>query len=86
MSPKGKAVAAGEHRAQPKAHTGHGRASSFEGEDEEVKAGDNAKPTQQEKLLELMTGLAERMERLEASQDERERIKDETSVFGSALG
>lgn len=86
MSPKGKAVAAGEHRAQPKAHTGRERASSFEGEDEEVKADDNAKPTQQEKLLELMTGLAERMERLEASQDERERIKDETSVFGSALG
>ena len=86
MSPKRKAVAAGEYRAHPEAHNVLVRASIFKGEDEEVKADNNAEPTQEEKLLELMKGLAEHMERLEESQDKRERIKEETSVFGFALG
>ena len=59
--------------------------SSFTGEDEEVKVDDKAKPTQERKLLELMTGRAERMKRLKASQDEEQRIKGKTSVFLSAL-
>ena len=76
MNSKRKVVAADEHRAQPEAHTGRERTSSFKNEDEEVKADDNARPTQEEKLLELMTGLAERMERLGESHYEKERIRD----------
>ena len=73
MSPTVNAV---EPRAQSQARVGHERANSFEGEDDEVKAVDVVKTTQ-EKLLDLMTGLSERMERLEASQDEKKRLKEE---------
>ncbi|KAG2761557.1 hypothetical protein PC129_g5704 [Phytophthora cactorum] len=82
-------VGADEARVQPEANASHERAGSQSGEIEEVKGTDEPKGTQ-EKLLDLLTGLTERMERLEASQErqeEKERLKGhEPSVFGSSLG
>ena len=88
MSPNGDTDAAGATGAQPRALAGNERAGSLEGRDEEVKD-DEPKKTQ-EKLLEVLTGLAERMQRLEASQERREaeeKLKEQqSSVFGSSLG
>jgi hypothetical protein len=70
-------VAADQAREQPMTSVGRERADSLYGENEEVKKTEEPKATP-EKLLDLLTGLAGRMERLEASQErqeEKERLK-----------
>ena len=85
MSPNGEKVAAAEGRQQRRADVGREKAGALN-EKEEVKE----KPRDtQSKLLDLLTGLTERMECMEASQgrlEEKERLKGhEASVFGSVL-
>ena len=86
MSPNGEEVAAAEGRQQRRADAGRERAGALE-EKAEVK--EEPRDTQN-KLLDLLTGLSERMERMEASQgrlEEKERLKGhEASGFGSVLG
>ena len=85
MSPNGEKVAAAEGRQQRRADAGRERAGALE-EKEEVK--EEPRDTQS-KLLDLLTGPTERMERIEASQgrlEKKERLKGhEASVFGSVL-
>ena len=71
MSPTDNAFAADNAREQPKA-TGRERTDSPYGETEEVKEADGPQDTQQ-RLIILLNGLAERMDRLEASQKETRR-------------
>ena len=86
MSPNGEEVAAAEGHQQRRADAGSERAGSLE-EKEEVK--EEPRDTKR-KLLDLLTGLTKRMERMEASQrrlGEKERLKDHAaSVFGTVLG
>ena len=86
MSPNGEEVAAAEGRQQHRADAGCERFVPLE-EKEEVK--EEPRDTQS-KLLDLLTGLTESMERMEVSQErleEKESMKDhEASVFGSVLG
>uniref|UniRef100_A0AAV1T532 Integrase catalytic domain-containing protein n=1 Tax=Peronospora matthiolae TaxID=2874970 RepID=A0AAV1T532_9STRA len=86
MSPNGDTDAAGATGAQPRALTGRERASSLQGENLEVKAEAVPGNTEQ-RMLDLLTGLAERMAKLEASQGTKDQPMDkESSVFGSAIG
>uniref|UniRef100_A0AAV1T1I0 Uncharacterized protein n=1 Tax=Peronospora matthiolae TaxID=2874970 RepID=A0AAV1T1I0_9STRA len=86
MSPNGEEVAAAEGRQQRRADAGRKRAGALE-EKKEIKEGPR---DTQSKLLDLLTGLTERMERMEASQGrllEKKRLKGhEASGFGSVLG
>ena len=86
MSSNGEEVAAAEGRQQRRADAGRERVGALE-EKEEVN--EESRDTQS-KLLDLLTGLTERMEHMEASQgrlEEKERLKGhEASVFGSVYG
>ncbi|CAI5716720.1 unnamed protein product [Hyaloperonospora brassicae] len=83
MSPNGEEVAAAEGRQQRRADAGRERAGALE-EKEEVK--EEPRNTQG-KLLDLLTGLTERMEASRGRSEENERLKGhESSVFGSVLG
>ena len=68
MSPSGEEVAADEGRQQWRADAGRERADALE-EKEEVK--EEPRDTQS-KLPDLLTGLTERMDRMEASQGQLE--------------
>ena len=86
MSSNGEEVAAAEGRQQRRADAVRDRAGALE-EKEDVK--EEPRDTQS-KLLDLLTGLTEHMERMEASQgrlEEKERLKGhEAIVSGSVLG
>ncbi|CAI5733621.1 unnamed protein product [Hyaloperonospora brassicae] len=83
MSPNGEEVAAAGGRQQRRADAGRERAGALE-EKEEVKK--EPRDTQS-KLLDLLTGLTERMEASQGRLEQGERLKShEASVFGSVLG
>ena len=85
MSPNGVEVTAAEGRQQRRADAGRERAGALE-EREEVK--EEPRNTQI-KLLDLLTGLTKRMERMEVSQGrlkKKERLKGhKASGFGSVF-
>uniref|UniRef100_M4BTK4 RxLR effector candidate protein n=1 Tax=Hyaloperonospora arabidopsidis (strain Emoy2) TaxID=559515 RepID=M4BTK4_HYAAE len=86
MSPMHNAAHGMEPTAGTRTATGRERASSIQGADLEVKAEAMPRNTEQ-KLVDLLTGLAELMTKLEASQEAKNQPTDkESSVFGSAKG
>ncbi|CAH0490124.1 unnamed protein product [Peronospora farinosa] len=86
MSPTDYAAHGVEPTAEPRTVTGRERASSLQGEDLKVKAEAVPRNTE-ERMLDLLTRLAERMAKLDASQGAKDQpIDKESSVVGSAIG